>query len=195
MPDHVTTPVYTLRTCTSEVTQQGKVSQELLQQQISGWAEEIGSGYAVCQLEQKLLVGLLESGCLLFQQGLQPDYMHLLHLRLFNQQKELFVRRDDSGLFRYRQRVDSSEDIPLQAEGAQFVETDLPLWGTTHRPAGSGWTTSSEERGISLTLPLDGLTGSERSLLRIRAYIGYAETGQAGYHDMRYVNLLPGGDS
>lgn len=111
---------------------------------------------------------------------LQTEY--LLELRIFNADSELHLRRENGQLIG-RLRTDGI------GERAEYVDSIARLWGEC-TDEGAWMTLCDRARKLSLTLP--ALPASSRHVgLVTRSYVGiHTETAQAGYTDMRFIDLV-----
>lgn len=116
----------------------------------------------------------------------QPVWEKLVRLRVFNMEKELHIWRSN-GQLKGRLRVDGT------GEDSRAVDARLVLNGTSLQPTGDG-ITSSERNGTHYVLPYPELQKeigvNKRVLLLTRNYIGYADNGQAGYTDSRFIDFI-----
>lgn len=160
---------------------------------LSSWSELnqlVGSfiqdGRMVAYLNFKVAIGKIRQGRLEFYGNEEFDPKYLLQLRVFDQDKELHIRRKGEHRFLLRYRTDG-EGEPVEA-----VEAYQMLWGRS-RDDVPGWVRLSEKRGVELILPWDRtLKKGSRLWLRTRNYIGYnEETQQAGYLDSRFIEFVP----
>lgn len=147
----------------------------------------IKTGFAICWLWHEILFGRIENGTLIFPGGATPNLdRDLREIRLFNEDRELYLYRTEKG-FRYRRRIDGA------GEPAEYIETRQVLWGTKGDPQGD-WTALSEKRGICLTVPIQAPGVDERCRVALvtRNYITESDSGQAGITDCRFVGFVFG---
>ncbi len=110
----------------------------------------------------------------------------LEEMRVFNNEEELhLIKMGNHWLKRYI-RDDS---------GNPYVHIDCcsPLWGNTVRDAGAGYVkVEDEERNLEMTIPVIGEGYGDANTIGLvtRNYIGKLSTGQAGYVDFRYMDLV-----
>lgn len=133
------------------------------------------------------------------EQQLEPE--NLRFLRVFDEEKELYVWRSDDGAedaFWFRLRDDKpaeTGDVDIK----EAVEARQLLWGTelVDYPNGDAdWLVLTEERGIQIVihrclLPTKFKVNRENRLwLVTRNYIKYIGEGQASYEDSRFVKIV-----
>lgn len=148
-----------------------------------------GEGFVIAYLDYKVLVGKFKNGRLIFYQDEIFELKYLQKLRVFDEDRELFIWKSDGGSFNSRLRVDGG------GEEKEIVEAHQVLWGTRKdEKVTNGWGRISE-RGMELTLPIATFTvDTEKNRVKIKTYnyISYNEIGQAGYVDSRFVDFLKG---
>ena len=149
----------------------------------------LDNGFVVAYLHYKVLIGRVTQGIPEFYQREIFDPKHLLKLRVFNENKELFIWSRGEYIFQGRLRIDG------HGPTVDIVEAEQVLWGTRHENLEEGWTRIFEERGTEINLPIDvKVTSKSRVKIKTRNYIGHNETGQAGYVDCRFVEFVEGRD-
>jgi len=162
----------------------------------------IGSGFCVAYLDYQVLVGRYEKmdeteeagGNMLFCRGQQIEPRFLQRLRVFNQERELFIWWGYDG-FRWRLRIDGDAGDAQEGEEIDVVEAEQILWSTRSESNDEGWTRIYEDRGTEIILPGENLIvdRDNRVKLLTRNYIEYNDLGQAGYVDCRFVKFDWGG--
>lgn len=163
----------------------------------NAWLKSIWNGkkgFAVAYLDQRVLVGRFNEALSFHDdEAFHPRY--LVHLRVFDEDCELFLWRTRGGL-KGRMRIDGDDDSPT----VYAVDVCQALFGTRYESAGDGYLRLMEERGTEIVLPFsdpsgfsDGNRGT-RAFLMTRNYIGpNPATRQSGYVDCRFLKLIPGG--
>lgn len=152
-------------------------------------------GFVVAYLDYTVLIGkyLSEQEKTLFYENGLFDSKFLQKIRVFNQDKEVFIWRTEEG-FKGRLRVDE------QGKGTFVVDANQVLWGTKAEKKNSDFTILTEERGTELILPfpyskLEGVDDEKnRVFLKTRNYIGDNDIGQATYVDSRFLGFATGKD-
>ena len=148
-----------------------------------------GNGWVVVYLDYKVLVGRYEDRRLSFFRGEVFDLKFLQKIRVFNDERELFIWRQGYD-YKARLRVDD------EGEKEECVEVRQIIWGTGIFCKEDGWTVITEKRGTEIALPLSGLEVGEennkRAVLVTRNYIDYKNGCLAGYVDCRMVRLEEG---
>ncbi len=162
-----------------------------------------GSGFCVVYLDYRVFVGRYEKkdeqeeagGQMFFYRNRQVEPRFLKRLRVFNQERELFIWRAQGG-FRWRLRIDDGTgDTQDGGKEVDVVEAEQILWGTRAESICEGWTRIYEDRGTEIILPGENLNVDldNRVKLVTRNYIEYNDLGQAGYVDCRFVKFNWGG--
>jgi CRISPR-associated protein (TIGR03984 family) len=147
---------------------------------------EMPSSTIVCWLFDRLIWGVIDAnGNISYsdQNFNGPDTADIMELRVFNENKEIYLRRSGD-TFLGRMRTDS------QGNNCQVVNTNNYLWGSTGK-INSEYTFLSEDNGMQLNIPgnYPGVSPENRVNLIIRNYIDYNERHMAGYVDARFVKL------
>ncbi len=151
---------------------------------------QAGKVYVVAYLDYKVLVGLFTDR-LTFYQGEDFEPQYLQRLRIFDENTELLLLKEEPLVFKGRLRLDG------QGEEAEVVDALQVLWGTQKEQLEDvNWVRITENRGTSLTLPFahGGLNIDDqqnRVKLKTRNYINYNSLGQAGYTDCRFMAIIP----
>jgi CRISPR-associated protein (TIGR03984 family) len=155
-------------------------------------------GFVVAYLYNEVLIGRYENQQMKFYKDEPIDPGHLIKVRVFNENKELFIWKTSEG-FNYRLREDD-ETIEEGEEKNGFFTVDVVdasqvLWGTKIKKNIGDFTHITEDRGTELILPLNGtmLKGlddeQKRVFLKTRNYIDYNELCQATYVDSRFMGF------
>ncbi len=148
--------------------------------------------FFVAYLDYTVIIGTYHDGAFQSQEQEPLDPTYLKRLRVFNSNQELLLWRTSSE-FQGRLRRDHVETDPF----VDVVEACQVLFGTYPMSEG-GFTTISEDRGTSLTLPFRELVvddETQRVSIRTRNYVEkIKETGQATYTDCRFVSFIHGKD-
>lgn len=172
-----------------------KTSSKPLKLKITSW-EELqnrvkeyfpGESSIVSYLDYKVLIGKVTKEGTELYQGETFDPKFLAKMRVFDDQKELLLWREDEYRFSGRMRIDAEGDKEYLIEAKQL------LWGSA-KVEKDGWVLLSEARGTKIHLPyrLENLA-NKLLAIKTRNYIGYNELGQAGYIDCRFVCFCEGG--
>ncbi len=146
-------------------------------------------GYVVAYLDYKVLIGEFKDDKLIFHNNEIFESKYLQKVRVFNENKELYLWNISENLFKGRLRIDN------QGKEEGVIDAEQILWGTTAEPLNSGWSRIYEERGTELIIPFDKLiidNHKKRIKIKVRYYIDYNELGQAGYVDSRFVSFING---
>jgi CRISPR-associated protein (TIGR03984 family) len=145
------------------------------------------TGYAVAYLDYKVLIGKVNNNGFEFFNNEKIEEKYIQKLRLFNDDKELLIWRDNNGL-KGRLRIDGEGEETFAVDACQL------LWGTKKDKLGNGWIKLFEDRGTELILPYDEgvIIDNKRSRLFImtRNYISFHPgTNQATYFDCRFIKF------
>jgi CRISPR-associated protein (TIGR03984 family) len=145
------------------------------------------TGYAVAYLDYKVLIGKVNNNGFEFFNNEKIEEKYIQKLRLFNDDKELLIWRDNNGL-KGRLRIDGEGEETFVVDACQV------LWGTKKDELGNGWIKLFEDRGTELILPYDEgvIIDNKRNRLFImtRNYISFhPETNQATYFDCRFIKF------
>ena len=119
-------------------------------------------------------------------QEFEFDWPHLKSARFFNESKELLLRREGKQLF-IRSRTDS-----INEKGEQVVDSRQLLAGSrvSDYKGKEGWSLLKEDRGSRLIIPLaPSNQKNARACFLVRGYVNFTDNGQAGYDDMRIIDL------
>jgi CRISPR-associated protein (TIGR03984 family) len=145
------------------------------------------TGYAIAYLDYKVLIGKVNNDSFEFYNNETIEERYIQRLRLFNNDKELLIWRDNNGL-KGRLRIDG------EGEDTFVVDACQVLWGTKKDKLGNGWIKLFEDRGTELILPYDeGVIIDDkknRLFIMTRNYVSvYPETNQATYVDCRFLTF------
>ena len=149
-----------------------------------------GAAFFVAYLDYTVIIGRYEAGIFrsLEHEALLPKY--LKRLRVFDAKQELLLWGSGE-TFQGRLRTDDQVGAP----SVDVVDAHQVLFGTAAEAKGE-FTTISEERGISLTLPFPNIIADDhtkRAYLKTRNYVETIKnTGQATYTDCRFVGFRNG---
>ncbi|HOV21796.1 MAG TPA: CRISPR-associated protein Csx19 [bacterium] len=146
----------------------------------------ISDGYIVVWLNYAIFIGKIEKN-FIFHNGKTPDFSHLLQLRAFNKDKEIFIWRSSSNTYKCRIRIDN------EGENTEVIDAQQVIWGTKSKNLQDGFSEIYEDRGIKLIVPFNNLklNNNRRLMLKTRNYIRHNEIGQAGFFDSRFVDIYP----
>lgn len=149
-------------------------------------------GYVTVYLNYEVLIGKFEGKNLIFYNNERFEPKYLQKIRIFNENKELYLWKVSEDIFKGRLRVDN------QGEEKNVIDAKQILWGTMAETLNDGWSKIYEERGTALIIPFDKLAidnYKQRIKINTRNYIDYNELGQAGYVDSRFVSFINGNDN
>ncbi len=124
--------------------------------------------------------------------GREISLKHLLDIRVFNKDEEVYIRRRGGKGFNWRYRRDE------EGSDCDVVDIHQVLWGTDVEELQNGWNRVFEARGTELIVPFknkDLKIDDKQNRIKIltRHYIDY-KNHQAGYADARMVKFtLPDG--
>ncbi len=142
--------------------------------------------YFVAYLDYKVAIGCYKDNKFILpdDDGFDPKYIQ--KIRIFNENQELFIWRNDADSFSGRLRLDDAGERECDVVDAYQV-----LWGTTATidESNAGWTKVTEDRGTELVLPFELNKDNLPVKLRTRNYIDYNDAHQAGYVDCRFVGF------
>jgi CRISPR-associated protein (TIGR03984 family) len=143
------------------------------------------TGYVIAYLDYKVLIGKVNNNGFEFFNNEKIEEKYIQKLRLFNDDKELLIWRDNNGL-KGRLRIDG------EGEETFVVDAYQVLWGTKKEKLRNGWIKLFEDRGTELILPYDeGVIIDDkknRLFIMTRNYI-HPETNQATYFDCRFIKF------
>ncbi|MDI6714682.1 MAG: CRISPR-associated protein Csx19 [Thermodesulfovibrio sp.] len=144
------------------------------------------TGYIVAYLDYKVLIGKVNIDSFEFYNNETIEEKYIQRLRLFNNEKELLVWRDNNYL-KGRLRIDNEGHETFVVDACQV------LWGTDKKELGNGWIKLFEQRGTELILPYRDLkidNKKHRLFLKTRNYISFhSKTHQATYTDCRFIGF------
>jgi len=145
------------------------------------------TGYVIAYLDYKVFVGKINIDSFEFFENETIEERYIQKLRLFNDDKELLIWRDNDGL-KGRLRIDGEGKDTFVVDACQV------LWGTEKKELGNGWIKLFEDRGTELILPYDEnikIDEKENRLFIItRNYISFhPDTNQATYIDCRFIKF------
>lgn len=150
-------------------------------------ARFVGEGKIAAWLDYAICFGFWRNGNWTLAEEIAIKPVFLERLRVFNDKEELHVWRESEGIFAWRLRQD-------EGTGAEVgcVEARTLLWGQV--AAANGEFSLLRDAGRNLQLKVPQLASEGKQLyLKTRNYIGYNDkTGQAGYVDSRFVDIVEG---
>jgi CRISPR-associated protein (TIGR03984 family) len=153
------------------------------------------SATIVAYFVHEVLTGLVCDGNIVFSNQCETiDETHLIMLRVFDPDKELFLRKSENK-FIGRIRIDGQD----KGDACEYVEADQILVGACAK-AKDGFTILKENQSLKQGLPVpgefsfdteDSLSSQpeKRLAIRTRNYIGYNEMFHAEYVDSRFVKF------
>lgn len=140
------------------------------------------NAFFVAYLDYKVVIGCFGNKKFSLPDNETFDPKFTQKIRIFDEDKELYLWRTAENTFSYRLRVDT------EGEKMDVVEAHQVLWGTDVERREDGWSEITEERGTKLIVPFDVKTEKDLPLrLKTRNYIDYNDNCQAGYVDCRFV--------
>ncbi len=132
-------------------------------------------------MDYRVAIGKYEDGKLILPGEETFDPQYIQKMRVFCEDKELFLWRKEESIFSWRERIDT------EGNEQDVIDAWQPLWGTKIENLEPGWTKTTENRGTSLVVPF-GLKEENLPIrLLTRNYIDYNDNFQAGYVDCRFV--------
>ena len=143
----------------------------------------------VVWMDYKVLIGTCDGGRPHFHKDEQFEYKYVQRLRVFDQQKELLVWRNN-GKWKGRLRMDN-----FSGTGTIIVLTHQLLFGTSATPLDAQFTEISERRGTILILPFSNINvdnNRQRVFIKTHNYIKFNAAHQATYCDCRFVGFTDG---
>ncbi len=144
------------------------------------------SGLVVAYQSNKILIGKYDGNNFHFFHEEQIDERKLLKIRIFNNQKELFLWKSN-GNIKGRLRIDT------EGEEVFVVDAYQQLWGTDFQKINNSWTKIFEERGTELILPFSNIKVDNKQnkvFIKTRNYIEYhSKSLLATYGDCRFVGF------
>ncbi|MHA1439593.1 MAG: type III-D CRISPR-associated protein Csx19 [Promethearchaeota archaeon] len=150
---------------------------------------KVDNGYLICWLNHEILFGKIQDGNLIFFRNNLPNFdEHLIKLRVFNENKELYIWKNLNG-FKYRYRIDQQGETTYD-----YIDAKQIIWGTKSKKLTEFFSEIKEERGIKFIIPSDWLNGkslndNNRLIMKTRNYLSYNNLGQASFTDSRIVNI------
>lgn len=143
--------------------------------------------YVVVWQHDAILIGRVKDKTLEFADAGKFSFDRVQRMRIFNEERELYVWRTGYTL-KGRTREDNKGDEIFTIDAKQV------LIGTRKENLCNGFCKVSEDRGFELTLPDFDFEMPEGENKRIavltRNYIGYTQSGVAGYEDCRFVDFV-----
>lgn len=129
----------------------------------------------------RIIWGTWQDGVLKLSDDSQTDKESLLEMRAFNEMEEIHLTRDGDTFWGRCLR---------DGEGAasEYVDSLSRFWGEKNGREDDFVLLEDKERKLHMTVPC--VEEAEWYGLITRNYIGYAENGQAGYVDCRYVKVV-----
>ncbi|HAA86400.1 MAG TPA: TIGR03984 family CRISPR-associated protein [Kosmotogaceae bacterium] len=148
-------------------------------------------GFSVCWFHNRILFETIERLIFFIDDNNGYFWKHLLRLRAFNENEEIYVWKNNQGLTG-RFRTDG------EGEETSYIDAQQVLWGTRFEELKDGTVELAEQRGISFKIPKEFLSEesisiSSRLILTTRNYIEHNEIGQASFVDSRFVSISPRG--
>jgi CRISPR-associated protein (TIGR03984 family) len=174
-------------------------------------------GFVVAYLYHEVLIGRYKNQKMILYKNESIDPGHIIKIRVFNENKELFIWKTSEG-FNYRLREDDetieegdakngsqvlcgkeAEENEGTKKVVYVVDARQVLWGTKIEEKYGDFTLITEDRGTQLILPftvnskLKELDAKEnRVFLKTRNYIDYNQLCQATYVDSRFMGFRIG---
>ena len=145
-----------------------------------------GNGSIVLWMHHAVLWGKWDGTEIRWSDATQYDGTGIVEVRVFNANEEVYAQCVDGNLVGYR-----VQDAPSDNEGMeiQFVDSIHPLFGEFSRSNDGFAVLADKGRKMKQVVPTD-LQG-KRLGLKTRNYITSSHiTGQAGYSQYRYVDIV-----
>ena len=165
-------------------------SKESLLKQIN---DHFDQAKAFVLFKDKALFGMFKNDELSFSENYDLKLKMIEEMRVFNDEKELYLYRKNNALFA-RLREDSETG---NGEEREYVISKIALWGTEAKKLENNWTRLSEDRGITLTIPFvpeKKVDEHHPVFIVVHSYIEYLNGVQASYCDSRFVRFTEGGE-
>lgn len=147
--------------------------------------------YVVAWLDYEVLIGIWENQQFIFYNGKNLKLKYLQRLRIFNQEREIFLWRTN-GQLKGRLREDNQEGSKVTIVVAKQL-----IFGTKSKQLNDSFTEIYEERGTKLVLPFTNLEVDNKSIdnrifLQTYNYVKTTLEYQATYFDCRFVAFMNG---
>ena len=147
--------------------------------------------YIVAYHVNEVLFGTIEENEFNFPDEKQIEVDYLLQLRVFNKNKELYLRKKKN-LFVGRLRTDNDKDVN-ENKKIQYVEANQIILGTQSKNIDGKYTVLTEaklfHKGIRIPDIVTNISEKKRLAIKTRNYIGYNGALQAEYIDSRFVEF------
>jgi len=188
--------MYEVKKISSCVNLIGEIEKEKIIEIISSY---FFNASIVFWLDYEVLFGTFESGKLRFYKELSRDFgKYLLKARIFDENKELYLWRNNNLVLKGRLRKDYVGEHKVDEHKVEYIDVidaQQVMFGKNFYDLKNGFVEVSEPRGIKYIVPKEFLLGEKltqsdmRLILYTRNYIGYNEIGQAGFIDYRFVKI------
>lgn len=147
--------------------------------------------YVVAWLDYEVLIGIWENQQFVFYNGKNLKLKYLQRLRIFNQEREIFLWRTN-GQLKGRLREDNQEGSKVTIVVAKQL-----LFGTKSKQLDDSFTEIYEDRGTKLVLPFTNMEVDNKSIdnrifLQTYNYVKTTLEYQATYFDCRFVAFMNG---
>jgi len=156
------------------------------------------TGYVIAYLDYKVLIGKVNNNGLEFYNNEKIEEKYIQRLRLFNDDRELLIWRNNDGL-KGRLRIDGDGE---DTKDTFVVDACQVLWGTKKDKLGNGWIKLFEDRGTELIIPYNEdvvINEGKRLFIKTRNYVSTTPDEnqekpadyrfQARYTDCRFIGF------
>ena len=148
-------------------------------------AQAAGEYFVVAHYVHRVLLGRFTAGKLSFADGKLPEEKYLQEIRLFNQNKEVLIRKACVGYL-----VSTLDDSSDEGDEVTAVDSTSYFFGERVEAESTADYACLYEEGRKIKLMLPTTEVDEHYALVTRSYIEYdAENGQAGYGKYRFVAI------
>ena len=153
-------------------------------------------------LDYKVISGIFENSNLYFYKDNLLDKKYLQKIRIFDISKELMIWRVKDG-FKGRfiiDHINNENEFNCYTDNYEKCDFDViaayqKLFGTKIKESNNKFTTITEDRGTTITLPLTGISTDKNNeikhpvWLKTYNYVERNSIDQATYFDCRFVEL------
>ena len=150
--------------------------------------------FVIAYLDFEVRIGLFVPSVIkfIFYDGADPAPRFLQKIRIFNEDRELFIWRAETRDFAFRIRQDHPSEGNREGE-RDVVDVKQAIFGTEASDLADGFIRLTEKRGTQVILPFSNLKVDEkrrRVFLRSRQYLSKnPRTFQAEYFDARMMGF------
>jgi len=144
------------------------------------------TGYIIAYLDYRVLIGKVNNNGFEFYNNEKIEEKYIQKLRLFNDDRELLIWRNNDGL-KGRLRIDGDGE---DTKDTFVVDACQVLWGTKKDKLGNGWIKLYEDRGTELIIPYNEdvvINEGKRLFIKTRNYVSTTpEENQENHADYRF---------